>query len=438
VSHVVPEFFDGPSWSSEAARRTWAPRLAAASAAWLEIEWRSAAAGLRDSALLTVPWDEYPTRSAEFADAGLEVTALGSTLASPAYAAGAPTSGSPAIRAAVHRPGLGAEWRSAWRSGDDATIGRLLGFPECCRDFFAHAWAGAGGRDTTPFMATLDGPARANILLRWLGVRLVPHLPCSGNDPMTAALADACAALGRDLGFGEAVAWAEEALAWPMTWSSSHGIGEVVTPALRFRFSSVWTPNLVRRKRVTSVAAAAPPEPAPHHDNGFTTAAGMAAAHRVVLEAALASGFSGGTVLDLGCGDGELLARFVAAAPSATGFGIDQDSRRIARGRTRHPELSLEVERIEDFPAPDGSLWDLVFIMPGRLIEMGARGQELAALLPKVARRVVLYAYGDWIVNEKLEDLAWKAGILVSKESPTFRSPGAEAAAVDLQSLLPV
>src|SRR6516162_1642671 len=40
-----------------------------------------------------------------------------------------------------------------------------------------------------------------------------------------------------------------------------------------------------------------------------------------------------GTVLDIGCGWGELMLRILAAAPGATGVGIDTDADDLARGR---------------------------------------------------------------------------------------------------------
>jgi len=40
-----------------------------------------------------------------------------------------------------------------------------------------------------------------------------------------------------------------------------------------------------------------------------------------------------GTVLDIGCGWGELMLRILAAAPDATGFGLDTDEGDLARGR---------------------------------------------------------------------------------------------------------
>ena len=40
-----------------------------------------------------------------------------------------------------------------------------------------------------------------------------------------------------------------------------------------------------------------------------------------------------GTILDIGCGWGELMLRVLAAAPDATGLGLDTDEGDLARGR---------------------------------------------------------------------------------------------------------
>lgn len=59
------------------------------------------------------------------------------------------------------------------------------------------------------------------------------------------------------------------------------------------------------------------------------------------LAAALA-GTGPGQVLDLGCGWGELLLRVLAAAPRATGIGVDTDARCLARGRANSIERRLD------------------------------------------------------------------------------------------------
>ncbi|MGH3152148.1 MAG: SAM-dependent methyltransferase [Streptosporangiaceae bacterium] len=48
------------------------------------------------------------------------------------------------------------------------------------------------------------------------------------------------------------------------------------------------------------------------------------------------------TVLDIGCGRGELMLRILAAAPGATGFGLDLDEADLARGRANARTRGLQ------------------------------------------------------------------------------------------------
>jgi cyclopropane fatty-acyl-phospholipid synthase-like methyltransferase len=53
-----------------------------------------------------------------------------------------------------------------------------------------------------------------------------------------------------------------------------------------------------------------------------------------------------GTVLDIGCGWGELMLRILEAAPKATGVGVDIDAPDLARGRANATERGL-ADRVE-------------------------------------------------------------------------------------------
>lgn len=67
-----------------------------------------------------------------------------------------------------------------------------------------------------------------------------------------------------------------------------------------------------------------------HEDLTFRGPLSHARADRLIRSLAP---LDGAHVADLGCGWAELLLRVLAAAPTATGFGIDQDAEAVAHGR---------------------------------------------------------------------------------------------------------
>jgi SAM-dependent methyltransferase len=148
----------------------------------------------------------------------------------------------------------------------------------------------------------------------------------------------------------------------------------------------------------------------------------METAHDVVVDAA---GTVVGRVLDLGCGDGALLGRW----SKCERVGIEIDAGRVERGRARRPQLDLRIGRIEDT-----GLWpeeyDVAFLMPGRLIEMSSEDADrVRAQLRSRTRRVIAYAYGDWLSRfGDLSHLASMCGMSLAGESR--RGSGTEAAEV--------
>ena len=81
-----------------------------------------------------------------------------------------------------------------------------------------------------------------NMLWRWIGVRAVPHLPCSFDCAGTIRFGEQFLALGRRLGYAEEIGWIEEILSWPVEWSALHGIAEVKTPVLKMITATDATP----------------------------------------------------------------------------------------------------------------------------------------------------------------------------------------------------
>src|SRR5689334_6719981 len=78
----------------------------------------------------------------------------------------------------------------------------------------------------------------------------------------------------------------------------------------------------------------------------------LSSARADVIAAALAAD-DPRTILDIGCGWGELPLRVLAAAPKATGLGIDTDAELLARGQENASARGLaDLVEFVNAPAP--------------------------------------------------------------------------------------
>ncbi len=416
-------WFRGPQWASPAAEAEWKDRVAAAAKAWEEIEVLSVSEGLRSSALVYLTPEELVRATAAALAQGLQVVPM-------EWGAGS-------VRAAVCWPEVAKQWPAAWRAKDSSVIGKLLGFPECCTAFFDEVWNKQGLRDTTGPMAAgqrlFGGPDGANILLRRLGVRLVPHLPCSFNCWATEELARLMMHAAKKAGI-EDVAEIKRLLALPMTWSAWGGAAVVlVEGVMRFSYQTdqTFSEDVVMFHREGTRPEQLPPPV--WRDNGFSTREAMDAAHAVVAQAVAAGGEISSAV-DLGAGDGALLER-LAAGREGTWSAVEADAARSVRGQQRRPALSFTRARIEDLEVAPGSAaaaLDLALLMPGRLLEMeAAAAARVRRMLPELGRRLVVYAYGDWIARGGVAKVFQLAG-LPGQLGPVYTGPGVEVAEVCL------
>lgn len=429
----MSEFFRGVQWASTEAKAIWELRIQAAASAWNQLESLSVTAGIRDSALFSMTTKELVAAARAVGEHGLEITVVDETLLSGTYQSATPEVGSPGLRVAVHRRGLGHFWHDAWIRGDNDRIGQMLGFPKCCRGFFDRVWTGDRLRDTTSSMGGPIVGGLGNILLRWIGVRLVPHLPCSFSCPETLRLAERFLELGKASGLAPEMAAMEQLLALPMTYSALHGIGLVETPFFRFGFSTDWTPD---EQRIVIAEGFEPrpfateevvPEPLPQHpweDNGFALNSAMGEAHTVVTRAF--QGKPADLAIDLGCGDGTLLNTLRMAGLIRNGIGIDSDAGRIERGRGRYPDLSLFPLSIQDWARKgEEAIGDVVVLfMPGRLEEMATEDAERVLERLRRMPRVILYCYQKPVLGAR-------AKLIGAKTLFAFEKAGFEAAPVD-------
>jgi 2-polyprenyl-3-methyl-5-hydroxy-6-metoxy-1,4-benzoquinol methylase len=468
LPHVLPDF-TRLSWVNDRARSVWEPRIARIGSAWAEIEWRSVASGIRRCALTSVPSDRLVLRSTEWAASGLSMMPVAMSGTSPGYASTsvAPRVGEPfEYRVAVGALADVAALKHAIDAGDDGTMGRLLGFPDCCIAFFRRTWVDEGCVDTTWAMAANRGnvddsgrlievdaatPFQANILWRWVGPRAVPHLPCSFSCPATVAFADTLMAFGREGDYAAELEWLEEILSWPASWSALHGIAEVKTPVVKVSTRTDATAHefVVRRqgRRLPAEAPAglgfpfrSPERPGITHslafrkgleapiapnteppewyasDNGFSARAAMDEAHRPIVEMAVASLGDAGTVMDLGCGNGALLKKICEARAGVIPFGVDVDESKLEHARLLQPAFSANFvggNMFERIPIDDDTVYSLIILMPGRLVEVDeSSGRRLREWLRGHFQHLLVYGYGDWLTRYGgLATLAERAGL---------------------------
>jgi hypothetical protein len=115
------------------------------------------------------------------------------------------------------------------------------------------------------------------------------------------------------------------------------------------------------------------------------------------------------SAVDLGCGDGSLLARVSRGRPGRW-WGVEVDAGRAARGRRRNPSvdiLTADLARLSSDSFPAGA-FDTAILMPGRLAEVGPEAAErVRDGLRAWARRVVVYNYD----GRRLDELCAAVGL---------------------------
>ena len=384
-------------WASPALRERWTRRIGAVSSAWLDAEIASVTRGVRSAALVFMNPARLAAVQRRVAEDGC-VTAVVDER-SPFGA-----------RVLVCQPAYARDGLAAWESGDTRRIGTLLGFPACCVEWFADLWA-QGVRDPTLHMATCDGPREANILLRWIGVRLVPHLPCSGECAETARLGQRF----RPLLPADVGAWVDEILDWPVRWTAHNGILEIETPVCKVQGTTDHT-----ERRVVDRPGAVFPRDAPRgirfpfggavralpvgsgdedeaawRLNGFSSRDAMEAAHAALVRYVDAQ--PGDIICDLGAGTGRLLCLMGGRER----LGVEWNEACMNRAADG---VSLSVGDLHEWQVPESVT--VALVAPVRL-----QAERAAALLTQLRRvpRVVVHAYRD--APEPLEALCRAAGM---------------------------
>lgn len=405
-------------WASPEARATWEPRLTAIGQAWHAAELASVGR-FRRVARQTISAAQLPAFSRKAIDAGLVAGILTETGSGGTYQAGAGSTPTGSFHVFLaDSPASARAFLRAWEQSDDKVIGDLLGFPSCCGDFFQKVWVDDKRIDTTWDMAGSPEEAgvidvtptslESNILLRWLGVRWVPHLPCSFDCAHTVALGKHFRTL---IGPQEA-AWMDELLNSPIEWSAFHGIGELKTPILKVSFKTDATAERLavrfqgtgypqdgaqgtvfpykRHVKPRAIPMVLTENPRDWTDNGFTSKEAMEKAHEALAHYFWRHFDRKRAVLDLGCGNGKLVRKI---SDSPTGLEVELLRAKAAR----QSGMRCLTGNISDVSAWKDEAKDIVLLMLGRLTEIPNPKEVLEALQ---GRTVLVYTYGDWDLRE--------------------------------------
>jgi len=402
------------------AREVWEPRFRAVSNMSQDLEILLVARGLKTGALLVVPPEKLPSLSRTVNDHGLSLVILGQqgrngqpyASTSEAYVEGRPFD----YRVAVCTPTVATVWLNAWETSDNDAIGILLGYPECCRKFFQTTWVEKDLVDTTWAQAkngnepdlydviNVSPDPACNVTLRHLGLRWVSHLPCSFHCQSTIDYVDSIRPVIKEF-YPEEHRTLTEALLWPVKWSALHGIAEIVTPVCRIisRTDATLVKYTVHQHGALYPAEGArgtefPFKVVEHQRimfqkkntwslNGFSSYDAMIKAHNTVIHAA--GDMKGKTIIDLGCGTGQLLRVYRGIASEL--HGVDINPAAIAAAI---PDMNVRTLNIFD-PAVFERDFDVAFISVQRFEENPEGAEILLTNLMTRTKEVVFYSYSD-------------------------------------------
>lgn len=462
-------------WANAEAGALWEPRIRKVCAFLSELEWRSVLEGVRPCALRGVAPHELQAFSDILSSHGLILAPLEEIARENGYASARRPAlpGNPfSYWCALGRASDVELLKSAHLRADDQEIGRLLGYPSCCTSFFNRACVDGDFMDTTwpmaqntaakrtitPTHVEVSRVSKCNVLLRWLGVRIVFHLPCSFDCRPTEELAVKYADIAKSNGFHQELDWLEEMLCWHVEWTALNGVAEIMTPA-----GTIWTATdaTAEKYRVTytgaeSAKAMAPTMDLPdgqiqlnlisrgveerqdkliplseesyqdlewyYADNGFSSKEDMERGHEpIVTLAAETVSQTGGNVLDLGCGNGALLKTLCHFNHKLVPWGVDISSDNIAHAQLLLPQFANNFAVSDIFD--DNVVWSddrrfqLIILMLGRLTEVNeTRAETLLKIIRESANKLLVYVY-DGYENQcaSLDELARKTGVILSE-----------------------
>ena len=431
LDFVTPEW-TRVIWSNSVGKPIWEQRINRICSAWQNVEIAAICDGVRHAAIQFWEQNELVEKSHQCQMLGLTATVLDREKHSSSYSASSQSyiEGQPYHhRVVIAKNKDTTAFISAWESRDDIKMGELLGYPYCCTTFFKKFWVGQGIIDPTWCMVSNDSslvnieettPIECNILLRWLGVRLVPHLPCSFTCEETVRFGSKLELTARKSGFDSEWDWINELLSQPIEYSTLHGAAEIKTPLFKISTRSDAAATKITIQRQGSIFPEGSSSgihfpyklQAPIIDtwseNGFITEEGMNLSHRPIVSIFEEFGKGFDYVYDLGCGNGQLL-RKLRKVRKFVPHGIDIIKNRVDNARRMMPDGNFIQGKIEEAEFLPNTL---VLINPLRIVELSDYNQ--GRMLGKLDKTTALIAYV--YAPESLEELLTKSRLILIKE----------------------
>ncbi len=396
------------SWASSAEREWWAPLLSQASRAFIQWERYAVVDDIRPACWAQISATDLVATTEWAHQFGLVVVPTGMTGSCVQYTSTAESvrPGQPFdYRCVITKPEHLPEIFNTKYSLDER-MGAMLGYPTCCQDAFAKTW-GAGQVDNTweqwqNTQAVSQTTPHVHTLLRWMGIRLTPHMPCSYHCAASGKIAQQFADIGIKYGNKDDVLVIQEVLQWPVSWSRLFGIAVITTPALKISTRSDWTPTLDAFEKPGVYNK---PESWLWTDNGYSGPTAMLSAHAVLIASLAEELPKGARVCDLGCGNGLLLRRLTSQRPDLKIGGIDTNAAAIA-----HIPPMCGKWMTGTIESGDWLPWkpDATVISVQRLLEMSA---DDCARVIHGGGQMVIYGYEDTLKDEPLETLTARLGL---------------------------
>ena len=395
----LPTEFVRVNWISERAQTKWEPIFAACSHLFTVLEQEAVKAKIRRATIQSVNPAEIDKFSQNWMKDDFMVIPLEKVQAGATYQSSGGTcdiSKPWMYKVAIGRFEDVRELVYAYKDRNNYKIGDILGYPDCCIEFFEQHWIKEHWLDTSLPMALGETSITnwnplCNILLRWLGLRMVSHLPCSFNCVDTAQIGRGYMQLAYDLGHRTTIDALYDILSWPVEWTGLHGIGILTTPVCRVTFRT----DMLDQKQTVRLHSDARPEMQvsglefPLHKirkpnaNGFLSETAERSSHNTILDI-MRNAKNLERVIDLGCGDSTLLHK-IADEFSCKTVGIDSDA-------NKKPDIRADIFDA-DYLKGD---YSLALISKARIRENPEGWKFLLSMLAEYSQQLIIYSYdGD-------------------------------------------